>query len=268
MRRKFKLSAFWLVPAVVAVGLNGGLLHQVQAQTASDQSAREVETVIVTGYNIRRANAESFVPVTVIDARAIEVRSALLPSELLTSLPSVTNLPENETRLGSSGARGDNANLDLRNMGATATLVLINGRRMAINPFTAGLSQAININHLPTQGIARIEVLRDGASSIYGSDAVGGVINYVLKRDFEGMEALLRLAQPEVASGESVQGALTFGTRFADDRGREPFFDMQQKPRHWPSGGVELVLVATQVGLKTAAKPNKDSYRSSAGRRA
>jgi iron complex outermembrane recepter protein len=134
--------------------------------------------------------------------------------------PSVTNLPENETRLGSSGARGDNANLNLRNMGATATLVLINGRRMAINPFTAGLSQAVNINQLPTQGIGRIEVLRDGASSIYGSDAVGGVINYVLKRDFEGFETLVRFAQPEGGGGESVQGAVTFGTKFAGGRGR------------------------------------------------
>jgi iron complex outermembrane recepter protein len=212
----------WFVPAAVAAVLSGTIVQtsNAQAMTQATPEAREVETVIVTGSNIRRANLETTVPMTVIDERAIELRGALLPSELLTSLPSVTNLPENETRLGSSGARGDNANLNLRNMGATATLVLINGRRMAINPFTAGLSQAVNINHLPTQGIARIEVLRDGASSIYGSDAVGGVINYVLKRDFEGVETLLRLSQPEAAGGESVQGAVTFGTRFAGGRGR------------------------------------------------
>ena len=223
--------AGWLISAVVAGVLSGGWAQAAAAQPAAPSSAGqsaassepgppEVETVVVTGSNIRRANLESVVPITVLDQRAIEVRGALLPSELLTSLPSVTSLPENETRLGSSGARGDNANLNLRNMGATATLVLVNGRRMAINPFTAGLSQAVNINHLPTQGIERIEVLRDGASSIYGSDAVGGVINYVLKRDMDGVEVLVRYAQPEDGGGESWQGAISFGTRFASERGR------------------------------------------------
>ena len=168
-------------------------LSTVSAQqpttTSAAGTAEELETVMVTGSYIRRADLESTVPLTVIDQAAIETRNALLPSDLLMSLPSVVNLPENESRLGSSGARGDNANINMRNMGATATLILVNGRRMAVNPMTAGLSQAVNVNQLPTQGIERIEVLRDGASSIYGSDAVGGVINYVLKREFDGIEA-------------------------------------------------------------------------------
>jgi outer membrane cobalamin receptor len=163
-----------------------------QAIADTSPKAEELETVVVTGSYIRRADLESTVPLTVIDQAAIETRNALLPSDLLMSLPSVVNLPENESRLGSSGARGDNANINMRNMGATATLILVNGRRMAVNPMTAGLSQAVNVNQLPTQGIERIEVLRDGASSIYGSDAVGGVINYVLKREFDGIEAGLR----------------------------------------------------------------------------
>lgn len=215
-----QVRARWLVPAVVAAILQGGWAQAAEAEAQAEQTAEQVETIIITGSNIRRADLEAVVPITVIDQSAIEVRGALLPSELLTSLPSVVNLPENETRLGSSGARGDNANLNLRNMGATATLVLVNGRRMAINPFTAGLSQAVNINHLPTQGIERIEVLRDGASSVYGSDAVGGVINYVLKRDFEGLETLLRYGHPEAGGGQSLQGAVTFGTRFSGERGR------------------------------------------------
>ena len=183
-------------------------------------SIRDLETVVVTGSNIRRTDLESVVPITVIGQEAIEVRNALLPSDLLMSLPSVVNLPENESRLGSSGARGDNANVNLRNMGATATLVLINGRRMAVNPMTAGLSQAVNVNQLPTQGIERIEVLRDGASSIYGSDAVGGVINYVLRRNYDGVEANVRYGMTEEGGGQSVQGALTFGSGFAAGRGQ------------------------------------------------
>jgi len=132
----------------------------------------------------------------------------------------VVNLPENETRLGSSGARGDNANVNLRNMGATATLILLNGRRMAINPMTAGLSQAVNVNQLPVQGIERVEVLRDGASAIYGSDAVGGVINYVMRRDYEGLETTLQVGAPEAGGGENLQFGVAFGTPFAQGRGR------------------------------------------------
>ena len=214
--------------SAIAAALYGAMAAAVEAQpptpgsvdaTANDESG-EQDVVIVTGSNIRRANLESTVPITVIDENAMEVRNPLLPADMLTSLPSVVNLPENETRLGSSGARGDNANVNLRNMGATATLILVNGRRMAINPMTAGLSQAVNVNQLPTHGVERIEVLRDGASSIYGSDAVGGVINYVLKRDFDGVEATLGYGHPEAGGGESRQGAVTFGSTFADGRGR------------------------------------------------
>jgi outer membrane receptor protein involved in Fe transport len=191
----------------------------VQIQRTTDEAVA-LQRFVVTGSNIRRLDLEKVAPLTVIDEAAIEVRNAVMPVDLLTSLPSVVNLPENETRLGSSGARGDNANLNLRNMGATATLVLVNGRRMAINPMTAGLSQAVNVNQLPTRGVERVEVLRDGASSIYGSDAVGGVINYVLKRSHEGAEASVRYGVPEQGGGESVQGSLLFGTNFAGGRGR------------------------------------------------
>ncbi|MBK9253767.1 MAG: TonB-dependent receptor [Proteobacteria bacterium] len=180
----------------------------------------ELEQIVVTGSRIQRADLEKSIPITVLDAQQMETRNAVLPAELLTSLPSVVNLPQNETRLGSSGARGDNANLNMRNLGATATLILQDGRRMAINPMTAGLSQAVNVNQLPTRGIDHIEVLRDGASSIYGSDAVGGVINYVLKRRMDGVEASVRYDQPAQGAGEMLQAGLAFGSTFAEGRGR------------------------------------------------
>jgi iron complex outermembrane recepter protein len=211
-------SKSFLVRSVVASILYGASF--APNAVAAEEEADELEAIVVTGSRIRRTDLEKIVPITVIDEAAKEVRNALLPADLLTSLPSVVNLPENETRLGSSGARGDNANVNLRNMGATATLILVDGRRMAINPMTAGLSQAVNVNHLPTQGIERIEVLRDGASSIYGSDAVGGVINYVLKRNLDGVETSLRYGHPEHGGGQSVQGGIAFGSKFAEGRGR------------------------------------------------
>src|SRR5262245_53536595 len=197
----------------------GAMAGAVQAQAAGDTD-EELAQVVVTGSRIERADLEKTVPITVLDEVAMETRNAALPADLLTSLPSVVNLPQNESRLGSSGARGDNANINMRNLGATATLILQDGRRMAINPMTAGLSQAVNVNQLPTHGVERIEVLRDGASSIYGSDAVGGVINYVLKRQMEGMQASVRYDQPEDGGGEIMQAGLGWGGTFAAGRGR------------------------------------------------
>jgi outer membrane receptor protein involved in Fe transport len=209
MKRLFQIGA-----AVLCVATSTHL--QAQEVGAAD----ELEQVVVTGSRIQRADLEKTIPITVINAAEMETRNAVLPAELLTSLPSVVNLPQNETRLGSSGARGDNANLNMRNLGATATLILQDGRRMAINPMTAGLSQAVNVNQLPTRGVDHIEVLRDGASSIYGSDAVGGVINYVLKRRMEGVEASLRYDLPQHGAGELLQAGLAFGSNFAEGRGR------------------------------------------------
>ncbi len=217
-------SSIWRRQTAVLLFL--GLLPGLPAQTvpvrpaAADTEVVVLQQFVVTGSHIRRLDMEKIAPITVIDQNAIDVRNAVLPVDLLTSLPSVVNLPENETRLGSSGARGDNANINLRNLGATGTLILVNGRRMAVNPMTAGLSQAVNVNQLPTQGIERIEVLRDGASAIYGSDAVGGVINYVLKREFDGAETTVRVVMPEAGGGESIGSALTFGSSFGEGRGR------------------------------------------------
>lgn len=218
--RHGRVSAIRFAVAAALYGAMNLPQMALAAEPATENTVDELEAVVVTGSHIRRADMEKIVPITVIGEEAMEARNAVLPVELLTSLPSVVNLPENETRLGSSGARGDNANLNMRGMGATATLILQDGRRMAVNPMTAGLSQAVNVNQLPTHGIERIEVLRDGASSIYGSDAVGGVINYVLKRQMEGVEASLRYDRPEAGGGVAMEGSLAFGSLFANGRGR------------------------------------------------
>ena len=210
-----------LVRWLPCAGLSAAaLLLAATAGRAADDEVVSLQSFVVTGSNILRLDMEKIVPVTVLNMDAINTRMAFTPVDLLTSLPSVTSLPENETRLGSSGARGDNANINLRNLGSTGTLILVDGRRMAINPMTAGLSQAVNINQLPTQGIDHVEVLRDGASAIYGSDAVGGVVNYVMRRDFVGTELILRHGNPEGPGGNSNQASLSFGRQFAGGKGR------------------------------------------------
>ncbi len=209
-------------PVLCALACSAPLLRAAESapKAAGADEVVSLQNFVVTGSNIKRTDMEKVVPITVLNQDAIVARNALTPVDLLTSLPQVTSLPENETRTGSSGARGDNANINFRNLGATATLILIDGRRMAINPMTAGLSQAVNVNQLPNQGVDHIEVLRDGASSIYGSDAVGGVVNYVMRRDFRGTEVTFRYGLPEHKGGQYQQGTVMFGKNFAAGKGR------------------------------------------------
>ena len=221
--RRHPAFAAWISYAVTVL-LSCTAFSSARAAEAVVKTTEEVislQNFVVTGSNIQHTDLEKVVPITVLDQDAMTARNALLPVDMLTTLPSVVNLPENETRLGSSGARGDNANINLRNLGSTATLILVNGRRMAINPMTAGLSQAVNVNQLPTQGIERIEILRDGASAIYGSDAVAGVINYVLKREFKGAEINARQGFTDNRGGKSTQGAPTFASSLDRRRRRD-----------------------------------------------
>lgn len=183
-----------------------------------------LETFIVTGSNIRRTDAEMVLPVTVLARDEIEVRDASQPSEMLASLPQVTGLPGNETATLGATARGDNASIAMRGLKSADTLILLNGRRLMPHGISQGEggvpSLSVNSNQLPNRGIERIEVLRDGASSIYGTDAVAGVINYITRRDFVGTELTLRYAETEIGDGREMRGTLTHGLKFAGDRGR------------------------------------------------
>ncbi|MES2696527.1 MAG: TonB-dependent receptor plug domain-containing protein [Verrucomicrobiota bacterium] len=163
----------------------------------------------VTGSNVKHFDGENVLPVTVLNREAIEARNALTPIELLTALPQVTNVPLNESTPAATHARGDNANINLRGIGISSTLILLNGRRLAPHPMTAPdaamLAFSVNVNQLPTQGIERIDVLRDGASSIYGTDAVAGVVNFITRRDLHGTTIRTRLALPEHGQGRNIE---------------------------------------------------------------
>ncbi|MCX6955742.1 MAG: TonB-dependent receptor [Verrucomicrobia bacterium] len=203
----------------------------LQAQTApaptgateKKEEVLKLEAISVTGTNIKRLDQEKVLPVTIFSQEAMDVRQAITPVELLTALPQVTNVPLNESTAGGANSRGDNANVNLRGIGSGNTLVLLNGRRLAPNPMTspdAGqLAFSVNVNQLPTQGIDHIDILRDGASSIYGSDAVAGVINYISRKDFRGTELRTRASVPEHGGGRSLQTTATYGVEFAKGAG-------------------------------------------------
>ena len=192
--------------------------------SAKSEEPVALEAYTVTGSNIKRLEVEKVLPVTVFDMSGIETRDASQPSDLLTALPQVTGLPGNETAFGTTSARGDNASISLRGIPSSNTLILVNGRRLAPHPIsqteTGTPTLSVNVNQLPNRGLDRIEVLRDGASSIYGTDAVAGVINYHTQTHFRGTELALRFGETGYGDGGESRATLTHGFTFAKDRGR------------------------------------------------
>lgn len=199
--------------------LLGGSATFAGAQTTSPDTAADVillEAVSVTGSNIKRTDQEKVLPVTVVGLPEIEARDSATPMDLLTAIPQITNIPANETSTNAVAARGDNANVALRGFGASNTLVVLNGRRLPFHPFN---TSSVNVNTLPTFGLQQVEILRDGASAIYGSDAVAGVVNYVTRKEPDGGEYSIRYGVTEHGGGMDIQGNLGYGTTFAGGRG-------------------------------------------------
>lgn len=178
---------------IVALAATSNAHAQSAPQSAGEsQSAlsEPLEEIIVTGSNLRRTRAEGALPVTVIDQSEINLRGGSTGADLFATLPFASPPAINEGTIASQGARGDVTSVDLRGIGAGSTLLLINGRRMAPHPLS-GTDQGVpslspNANVIPTALLNRIEVLRDGASAIYGADAAAGVINNIIQPAGQG----------------------------------------------------------------------------------
>lgn len=213
--------------AAVIAGFAAGAHAQTAPASPPPNAAEELvklEAFTVTGSNVKRLEVEKVLPISLLDPVLMEIRDASQPSDLITALPQVTGLPGNETATLGATARGDNASVSLRGVASSNTLVLLNGRRLVPHPISQGEAGvptlSTNINTLPNRGLSRIDVLRDGASSLYGSDAVAGVINYHTTRGFRGTELALRFAQTRYKDGEEYRATLTHGLDFAKGRGR------------------------------------------------
>lgn len=176
----------------------------------------------MTGSHIHRLEEEKVLPVTLIGEQAFEAVDAEQPADLLTSLPQVIGAPLNETSNAGAGARGDNTSIALRGLSTGNTLVLLNGRRLAPHPISASENGvpalSVNVNQLPNRGLSRVEILRDGASSIYGSDAVAGVVNYITNQNFIGDELVLRYGETDYSDGNEYRATLRHGSLFGRRR--------------------------------------------------
>ncbi|MBI2813655.1 MAG: TonB-dependent receptor [Opitutae bacterium] len=218
-------AATWLAGAAFAVTLSAQqVTPPAAAPAAPEEKVVQLERFTVTGTNIRRLDQEKVLPVTVLDQQAMDARDASQASDLLTSLSQVTGLPGNETATLGATARGDNATVSLRGIPSSNTLVLLNGRRLPPHPISQGEAGvptlSTNVNQLPNRGLDRIDVLRDGASAIYGTDAVAGVVNYVTRRNFTGTELQLRYGETRLGDGQEYRATLMHGFEFAGGKGR------------------------------------------------
>lgn len=177
---------------------------------AADES---IETVIVTGSNIRRADTETAAPVQIVTREDIDRTGKTTLAEYLQTLTmdGQGSVPKS---FGTGFAPGG-AGLSLRGLGASSTLVLLNGRRIA--PFgLADDGQKIftDISVMPLEAVERVEVLKEGASAVYGSDAIAGVVNIILRPEYQGMAAKATLAAAEEGDGET--GKLSFTGGFGE----------------------------------------------------
>lgn len=176
--------------ALGAVVLLSGISLHAQTPPAAPSSAVKLEAVTVTGSNLRRVDAETALPITVFDSADIALRGGSTGADLFAQITSAAPPQVNETVIASQGARGDVSLVDLRGIGAGNTLMLINGRRIAPHPISGtdiGVpSLSPNANTIPTALVERVEILRDGASAIYGADAAAGVVNSIVSPNARG----------------------------------------------------------------------------------
>ena len=196
------------------------------AQGAESEAEAKQETIIVVGSQIQGAKVTGGLPVTVVAPDEIEATGAVSAEELFRTIPSAGDISFNGTYLGggnSNAARGDVSTVSLRGLAQGNTLVLINGRRSVVHPTSQTDNQTpvfgYNINAIPVQGLARVEVLKDGAAALYGSDAVAGVVNNVLRSDFEGLDVNLQYGIAEGTNLDELTGDVLYGTDFANGKG-------------------------------------------------
>ncbi len=184
--------------------------------TAAAQTEQEaIEEIVITGSRIRTGRQAPSIPIDTVSAEEIKLSGFQNIEEVLNNMPQF--VPERTASTNSTAdptATGA-ATLNLRGLGGQRSLVLVNGRRYTF--FDS--SQRTDINNIPASLIERVEVVTGGASAVYGSDAIGGVVNFILKDDFEGLELRSQLNRTTEGDGEITDISLTLGSNFADDRG-------------------------------------------------
>ena len=200
---KLKRLAYCMSVAIVAAPL--------MAQTSTEPI--KVEKVEVTGSAIKRVQNEGALPVQIITREQLDRSGTATVEQFLTQITANGNGFDNLASTSDvvSGANRGNNGLsaaNLRSQGSNATLILLNGRRLAAHGLNGG---TVDLKQIPLDAVARVEVLKDGASATYGTDAIGGVINFILRKDFQGVTATASVDVTEQGGGSVARGSLLGG---------------------------------------------------------
>ncbi|WP_300478135.1 TonB-dependent receptor [Shewanella sp.] len=233
--------------AIVASITSGAFV--TSSAFAAEEKAK-VERIEVTGSRIQRQDMETASPVTVIDAAAIKAEGFTSVDQMLQVQTSMAG-----AAVGSSTNNGADgvAQVDLRGMGSQRTLVLLNGRRMVNSG--SGADSSVDLNSIPVAMIARVEILKDGASAVYGSDAIAGVVNIITKKDFEGFQLDFNGSGTDKGDGRNGDvsalygfntdgGNYTIGAAFSDRR------SVIQGDRDWTEPGASSFIPTGTLGGK------------------
>jgi iron complex outermembrane receptor protein len=177
------------------------------AQEAEQGDAQTLDRIEVTGSRIPRATIETAQPIITLSREQIENQGFTSVADILQNLTSAGSPAISRSEALASGENVGGYYIDLRNLGAQRTLVLVNGKRLGVT--TSGLQ---DLGQIPVSAIQRIEVLKDGASAIYGSDAIAGVVNVITRRNFDGAEANVYLGQYDEGDGFKQSYDVTIGS--------------------------------------------------------
>jgi iron complex outermembrane receptor protein len=281
----FKSNRTLLGLSIVAAlsGTSPGLY----AQTTNSEQEAEVEKIQVLGSNIRVNRDTGALPVTIMTAADIEDTAAMSGDELIRSIPQVGEVSFGAAtgNGGVNDARGDVSSINLRGVGSGNTLTLLNGRRLVTHPGTQSENfvpvSTVNANALPVSGLRSLQILRDGAAAIYGSDAVAGVINYQLNDDYTGNKVSLAYGSSEGTSLDELtfnyltgfdfnegKSHLTASLSIYDRSGMmatERAYSASHDLREFP-GLPEEFIGDTQLDNRTTATPWGDFQSDALGR--
>jgi iron complex outermembrane receptor protein len=209
-KRRLRLFVLFMSFALIFSGGTVVLAQEVDKDTGEFL----LEEVIVTGSRIARSDVTSISPISVFSKEDLQVSGQVTLEDFVQNIPSNTGgFLGNTINNGNDGF----ASVSLRGLGSNRTLVLLNGQRMP----SAGENGFVDLNMIPTGIVDRVEVLRDGASTIYGSDAIAGVVNIITKRDFEGAEFQFQYDVTGESDGEMYLASGLFGA--SSDRGNVVF---------------------------------------------
>ena len=209
-----RVSGIHSTAAAVAIALSGSPAAAQTAEVSADDQA--IEEIVVTGSRLIRRDYAAPSPITSLDADAIKFSGQALLESALNKLPQIT--PDFSRTANNPG--DGTSRINLRGLGSNRTLVMMNGRRIA----SAGIGSAVDINSLPQSLMQRVEVITGGATTVYGSDAVSGVVNFITKQNFDGLGLDASVYATERGDSNIYDINLKFGHNFANGRGNVTVF--------------------------------------------